>query len=288
MGAFSIQTIAALTEVVTGGSAYGNTPPIGEYRSTPKLEQFFGEANLRFVIGRNSRVPAVSELLTATNKQSDGHAAIVRVIEQVADPRDYLDAPQKLDAVVNYLNARLRFDRHELRRAGMGYKLFALATNAQVTETLRNTAAALNLESVQEDFERALAHAEADPPSAITAACSTLESVCKCLLEEMGKPYPSKQDIGGLVKEVSKHLNLSPGRTDLSSGIEQDLRQILGGLVSVTGGIGALRTHAGDAHGRGKASPRTDARIARLAIHSACTVALFYLETWQKVATLPV
>ena len=92
----------------------------------------------------------------------------------------------------------------------------------------------------------------------------------------------AKQDVKGLVTEVGKHLNISPGRKDLPAEFEQDIRQILGGLSSVTSGIGALRTHAGDAHGRGKLRAAADARIARLAIHSASTVSLFFIETWQN------
>jgi hypothetical protein len=134
----------------------------------------------------------------------------------------------------------------------------------------------LDLESVQRDFERALA--EDDPEDAITAACSTVESVCKSLLDEMSKPRPNKQDIQGLVREVAKHLNLSPDRDDISG----DVRQILGGLATVAGGIGALRTHAGDAHGRGKANKRVDVRIARLAVHAANTLSVFLIETWER------
>jgi hypothetical protein len=77
---------------------------------------------------------------------------------------------------------------------------------------------------------------------------------------------------------VSRHLNLSPERTDISP----DIKQILGGLASVCGGIGALRTHAGDAHGRGKGTAQVDARIARLAVHAASTISLFLIETWQR------
>jgi hypothetical protein len=72
-------------------------------------------------------------------------------------------------------------------------------------------------------------------------------------------------------------LNLSPDRE-----VPNDIKQILGGLASVAGGIGALRTHAGDAHGRGRGTPGVDARVARLAVHSASTLALFLIETWQK------
>ncbi|MDA2926867.1 abortive infection family protein [Acidobacteria bacterium AH-259-G07] len=67
-------------------------------------------------------------------------------------------------------------------------------------------------------------------------------------LDELKLPYPKDQSISPLVKEVQKHLNLSPAHKD----IEPYLKQILGGLQNVASGIGALRTHSGDAHGRGK------------------------------------
>ena len=60
------------------------------------------------------------------------------------------------------------------------------------------------------------------------------------------------------------------------------MREILGGLNSTIQGIGALRTHAGDAHGRERGFRRIDARIARLAIHAAAGAAMFIIETWQK------
>jgi hypothetical protein len=85
-----------------------------------------------------------------------------------------------------------------------------------------------------------------------------------------------------LLKAVQEPLGLSPGRTDLPAEIEQDVRQVLGGLTSVTKGIGALRTHGGDAHGREKGFRRIDPRIARLALNSASSIALFLIETWES------
>ena len=75
-----------------------------------------------------------------------------------------------------------------------------------------------------------------------------------------------------------------PTNGDLSSryGKREKTSKILGGFSNVSSGIGSLRTHAGDAHGRGKKVARVDSRIARLAIHSASTVALFLIETWQE------
>jgi hypothetical protein len=43
-----------------------------------------------------------------------------------------------------------------------------------------------------------------------------------------------------------------------------------------------LRTHGGDAHGREKGFKRIDARIARLALNAASTIALFLIETWER------
>ncbi|BDA85486.1 hypothetical protein Sa4125_30280 [Aureimonas sp. SA4125] len=64
--------------------------------------------------------------------------------------------------------------------------------------------------------------------------------------------------------------------------IAEDVRAILGNLAATVGGIGALRTHGGDAHGRERGAKRINARIARLAIHSAGALTLFLIETWQE------
>ena len=67
-----------------------------------------------------------------------------------------------------------------------------------------------------------------------------------------------------------------------SSLIADDVRKILSGLATAIEGIGALRTHGGDAHGRERGYTRIDQRIASLAIHAASTVALFLIQTWQR------
>jgi len=275
----SVQTIAALTEVITGGpgSSNGLPPPLGLYRSGTQLVVFFRHLGLELHV--SSRVPSVRQLLDEVNGRPDGQQLLIRIIEQVTDPREYLDEPQKLHAVVDHLNKRLCLDGFELRPQGQRHLLVRLAPEATAASALRAKIEAFDLDSVQRDFDRALT--EGDPEDSITAACSTVESVCKCLLDLMGEPHPAKQDISGLVKEASKHLNLSPERPDVTP----DIKQILGGLASVAGGIGSLRTHAGDAHGRGKGTAKIDARIAGLAVHAASTISLFFIETWQRMSS---
>jgi hypothetical protein len=278
-------TIDAIAEAITGGSGFGNSPSVGKYRSTYHLEEFFRSLDIPFAVNNRSRVPAVKETLAAINSQADGRRTLNRIIEALVDPRDHIDCPEKLVAVVEYLNKRLAYDGYQIRQVGKLWQLLPQSDAAVAADALKQRAASLSLASVTRDFDRALSQADADPADAITAACCTIESVCKCLLDEMGKPYPTDKDIKGLVGEVAKHLNLSPGREDLPKDWEQDIRAVLSGLFNVIRGIGALRTHAGDAHGKGKKTVPVDARIARLAIHCASTVSLFYIETWQKLQT---
>jgi len=122
MGYFSIQTITALVEVVTGGLGLGDRRDrIGIYRTGPELEHFLGAAGIELHIGSNSRVSSVRKVLITANENNPD--AVVQLIEQVADPREYLSCPEKLGAVVGYLNARLRGDSYKLEQIDEVYKL---------------------------------------------------------------------------------------------------------------------------------------------------------------------
>ena len=117
---------------------------------------------------------------------------------------------------------------------------------------------------------------ERDPPTAITAACAIVESLCKVYIAENGLALPSDQSIRPLWKTVQTHLGLGP-----QSAVTDDMRQILGGLAGVLNGVGDLRTHAGNAHGKGHEAFQVEPRHARLAVHAAHTLVNFVLETWK-------
>jgi hypothetical protein len=283
MKSFSDQTIAALTEVLTGGSGYRTTPPIGHYRTGPALEQFLESLGIELSIGTDSRVPKVRAVLETENRKATGRDAIIKTLEAAADPRDYVDEPDKLRTVVEYLNKRLAHDGFTLRLVRNTYRVVSLGTNIVAATALKEKVETLSFDSVQRDFDQALSEADGNPPGAVTSACSTIESVCKSILDEMGVPYPAKQDIQHLSNSVANQLGLSPARTDLPPLLAQDLKQVFGGLQTIAGGVGALRTHFGDAHGKGKSAATVHPAIARLAIHAACTLSLFYIETWQRM-----
>lgn len=140
----------------------------------------------------------------------------------------------------------------------------------------------IDFDTVNRDLDRALASSQTDPEDTVTAACSMVESVCQSIPIELGQPLPAKNDVQRLYNAVKQPLGLSPDSSDIDPLIANDVRQILSALATVIGGVGALRTHGGDAHSREKGYARVDARIARLTIHAASTAALFVIKTWQR------
>lgn len=257
---------------------YDTDGPIGVYRTAPEIESFLRSCGMEIFEGSRRKALALS---LGTSAKPDGDQLIRRAIERVADPRNYVREPWKTEDVRAFLNASLEADGFEvvilngqaiLRRHGGGVLVEAFAEKS----------ASLDFDTVSREIDRALRNAEHDPEDAVTAACSTLEAVCRSILVELDLPIPDKKDIAGLVRAVQEPLSLSPGRSDLPKEIAEDVRQILSGLTTAARGIGALRTHGGDAHGRERGRRSVDARIARLAIHAASTVALFFIETWER------
>lgn len=279
---FSPFVVKALVDVITGGGGLDSNEPIGIYRSGPKLEQFFLDCNLDLKIGSSSRLPAVTELLQQLRHRSDGNDKLRLVIERVSDPREYLSNPQKGSAVLEHLNGALAADGFEVIVANGKATLVAALGSSIVIDPLLDKAQFISFDTVQTEIARALPSLDADPEDAITAACALVEAVCRSILIELKMDLPAKKNVDSLLRAVQEPLNLSPGRTDLPSEIEDDVRKILSGLTSVVKSIGALRTHAGDAHGREKGFRRVDGRIARMALNAASSISLFLIETWEK------
>ena len=283
--AFTSYAVAALADVITGGSANDQNPlsvqPIGLYRSGYQLEEFMRECGVSFRV-EGSRVPSIRNKLNELLFIDPTGKDIARMIEHVADPRAYISEPKKGDAVIDHLNKSLEADGYRVSVVRGKARLQKIASDSAVIATFGSKAKVLDFDTVTREIDRALSNAETDPEDAVTAACSILESVCRSILTDMGEGLPDKKDISGLMKALQGVLGLSPARTDLPADVAEDIRKVLGGLTTTAKSIGALRTHGGDAHGRERGRKSVDARIARLAIHSASTISLFLIETWER------
>ncbi len=278
----SLQSIDAIADIISGNDGWDDpSRRIGIYRSTAKLEKFMRGCTVDFRVS-GSRVPSLTDCLFELNNGFEAEKVLPRIIEAAANPRDFIHEPERHVAVLDHLNRALRFDGFEVQQQGGRMRLVEAGKGVPVLAELAGLSEVIDFDTVSRDVDRALEHSQTDPEDAITAACSTVESVCRSILIELGQPLPTKKDVQGLYNAVKQPLGLSPDRSDIDLLIAGDVRQILSGLTTVIGGVGALRTHGGDAHGREKGFARVDARIARLSIHAASTAALFLIETWQR------
>ena len=149
--------------------------------------------------------------------------------------------------------------------------------SASPSQSLKDFITKTDYASVNQEFDRALKNVEISPREAISASCNILESIFKIYIEEHSLLVPKKQDLQSLWKVVRDDLGIDPTRIE-----DRDLLEILSGIFATVNGIGALRTHASSAHGAGKKIYNLKPRHARLAIHSAHTLATFILESWHK------
>jgi len=195
---------------------------------------------------------------------------------EVSDPDTNIWAKERqkdIDAI------KAALARESLSYQRGGYILGA--TLAGPSRSLAERLQSQGIEALNQEYQRAYATIESDPPAAVTAACAILESLCKTYLETEGHPMPAKQVPGSLWSETAKHLKLQPGQL-----ADDDLKRILQGLSSIADGVAAIRTHEGSAHGRSghEATKRYKLlpRHARLAVHAAHTMAMFVLETWEE------
>jgi hypothetical protein len=169
--------------------------------------------------------------------------------------------------------------RDVLAKYGFSYEFGGRIVGGTVRSPARNLNSFLrsrDWESVHREFDRALENVDRDPPSAVTASCAILEALCKVIIDQDALAMPTKQTVKSLWTVVQKHLGLAP-----TKGVDHDIVRILSGLSSVVDGIGSLRTHGGSAHGGGRKPYRLEGRHARLAVHSAHTLATFLIETWD-------
>lgn len=148
--------------------------------------------------------------------------------------------------------------------------------NAPSDSLVATALSAVTSDYVRDAWEKALSRRASDPEGAITAARTLLETVCKHVLDESGVTYEDSADLPKLYRSVAELLNLAP-----SQHSEDIFRRILGGCQTVVEGLGALRNRLSDAHGRGRAGMRPDARHAELAVNLAGSMASFIVATWE-------
>lgn len=277
--------LAALTQVITGGSGSQpeNAQTVGRYRKASELQVLFASCGIDFAVGGLSRLPAVRDKLQEVASGGSGVQSLTCLIERSIDPREFESySDPRLEAAVELLNKVLRPENLKVELQDGLYEVFEISGASASLQAAGEIAIEFRLDALKRELDRIQANISTDPEDALTAANSALESVCRDILLDLGAKLPAKQDISTLYKDASEHLKISPAGREYDPRIVADVKRVLGGLNNVVTGVGALRTHAGDAHGKDSVAVRIDSRIARLAAHASCTAAIFMIETWQR------
>jgi hypothetical protein len=147
---------------------------------------------------------------------------------------------------------------------------------------LKEHAKVLNANHLAEQIRRLEASVETDPSLAIGTAKELIETCCKTILAERGKPVLGTPDVSTLTKETLKELKLVPEGIPAAARGADVIKRLLSNLGTIGNGLAELRGLYGTGHGKHGSSMGLSARHAKLAVGAASTLAVFLFETHKE------
>jgi hypothetical protein len=261
------KSLDTLCGIITGNIEEGYP-----YRSGPDLITFFSRYGYDESYG--SQFPSRKRYTEEKLKDLNGTDQMREVIREALDPRHFLSAETDVEEAAERLDFCLDFDGYELKKDGRYFT--AVEEGPVEMEVEINDFEIGDRQLIQEQLRKCRQKiGSGDYDGAITNARTVVEAVLIGIKEDLsGKSPDYDGDLPRLYKEVYKQLNLDPGAEDL----ETNLRQILGGLISVVDGLSGIRNRMSDSHA---SSYRAARRHAKLAVNSSRTFVEFILESYQ-------
>ena len=147
---------------------------------------------------------------------------------------------------------------------------------------LKKTATTFNAPHLAEQIRRIEQSINKDPALAIGTAKELVETCCKTILSERGKPITGSPNIPDLTKSTLKELNLLPKGIHEESRGSSVIKRLLSNLGTIGNNLAELRGLYGTGHGKDGNLSGLSARHARLAAGSAITLATFLFDTHQE------
>lgn len=149
-------------------------------------------------------------------------------------------------------------------------------------DPLKDHAKHLNANYLADQIRRMEASIETDPSLAIGTAKELIETYCKTILAERGKPVSGTPDVPTLTKETLKVLKLVPESVPDASRGADVIKRLLSNLGTIGNGLAELRGLYGTGHGKHGATRGLGVRHARLAVGAAATLVIFLFETHKE------
>ena len=157
-----------------------------------------------------------------------------------------------------------------------------LLSNQVNLDPLKSTASSFNSEHLTEQIRRMENSINDDPALAIGTAKELVETCCKTILSERGKPVTGTPDIPKLTKATLKELKLVPEDIHEQSRGSDVIKRLLSNLATIANGLAELRGLYGTGHGKDGKSGGLLIRHAKLAVGAASTLATFLFDTHEE------
>jgi len=171
-----------------------------------------------------------------------------------------------------------------LRKDGFQYVDGRIVSGAGMPslDGIKENAAEFDAKHLAEQIRRIEQSIESDPALAIGTAKELIETCCKTILAERGKPVEGTPDMPTLTKETLKELKLVPDGVPDSARGSDVIKRLLHNLGTIGNGLAELRGLYGTGHGKHGQTSGLNARHAKLAVGAAVTLTTFLFETHKE------
>lgn len=149
-------------------------------------------------------------------------------------------------------------------------------------DDVRTIAVVFDMQYLAQQVSRMEQSIESDPALAIGTAKELVETCCRTILKERGRPVEGTPDIPTLVKTTLKELELIPESIPEHTKGRDIIKRLLSNLASIVQGLAELRGHYGTGHGKEASAESLRPRHAKLAVGAATTLATFLFETHKE------
>jgi len=153
-------------------------------------------------------------------------------------------------------------------------------TNSQhAIKSAKAVSEAIDVDYIHRQVNRMTSAIDTDPELAIGTAKELIETCCRTILEERGKPVLDKPELQPLVRRALEELKLVPdGISDEVKGAKS-IKSLLGNLAIIVQAMAELRNLYGTGHGKDTKRRGLGSRHARLVVGAASSLAIFLFDT---------
>lgn len=157
-----------------------------------------------------------------------------------------------------------------------------ITSNNFSTFATQSVKEAFSSEYINKQMSIMLENQSTNPTEAIGKAKELIESCCKTILEQKGIAINSKWDVGNLVDETMKLLEITPKHIPDTAKEAEAIKAILGSLKGIASQIAIIRNAYGSGHGKSASYKGLQERHAKLAIGSSITLVNFLWDSFER------